>query len=122
MRFFRSDRVSKLIREELSKIILREFEFGGALATITSVDVDKKLERAMINVSVLPAEREAVVVEELKRSAGRLQHLLNKKLNIRPMPRIIFAPDRGNENAAIVEKLLEEDNNGGDTIGHVAKQ
>jgi ribosome-binding factor A len=32
-------------------------------------------------------------------------------MNIRPMPRILFAPDRGNENAAKVEKLLEEENN-----------
>jgi ribosome-binding factor A len=43
MRFHRPDRVSKVIREELSKIILREMEFGGALVTVTSVDIDKKL-------------------------------------------------------------------------------
>jgi ribosome-binding factor A len=46
-----------------------------------------------------------------EKSAGHLQHLLNKKMNIRPMPRIAFAPDRGLENAAKVEKLLEEGNN-----------
>ena len=108
MRFFRSDRVSKVIREELSKIIIREFEFGGALATITSVDVDKKLEHASVNVSVLPSAQSERVLADLERSAGHLQHLLNQKMNIRPMPRISFVPDHGIENAAKVEKLLEE--------------
>jgi len=109
MRFYRADRVSKVIREELSKIMLRELEFSGALATITSVDVDKTLERAIVNVSVLPATREEGVFSVLQKSTGHLQHLLNQKMNIKPMPRISFALDRGPENAAKVEKLLEED-------------
>jgi ribosome-binding factor A len=37
---------------------------------------------------------------------GNLQHLLNKKMNIRPMPRISFEIDGGLENAAKVEKAL----------------
>jgi ribosome-binding factor A len=111
MRSFRSDRVSNVIREELGNLMLREMEFSGALATITSVDVDKKLERATVNVSVLPASREEDVLAALVKAAGHLQHLLNVKMNIRPMPRIVFMADRGLENAAKVEKLLEEDNN-----------
>lgn len=109
MRFYRADRVSKLIREELGKLMIRELEFNGALATITSVEVDKKLEHAVVNVSILPAAAETTIFEVLGASAGHLQHLLNKKMNIKPMPRITFALDRGLENAAKVEKLLEED-------------
>jgi ribosome-binding factor A len=109
MRFYRADRVSKLIREELGKLIIRELEFNGALATITSVEVDKKLEHAVVNVSVLPAASEAGIMLVLEKSVGHLQHLLNNKMNIKPMPRISFALDRGLENAAKVEKLLEED-------------
>jgi ribosome-binding factor A len=109
MRFYRADRVSKLIREELGKLIIRELEFTGALVTITTVEVDKKMDRATINVSVIPASSEEGVLSALEKNAGHLQHLLNKKMNIRPMPRIVFAPDHGNENAAKVEKLLEED-------------
>jgi ribosome-binding factor A len=113
MRFYRADRVSKVIREELAKIIIREMEFDGALPTITTVDVDKKLEHATVNVSVIPSRAGDDVVNALTKNAGQLQHLLNRKMNIRPMPRIMFALDRGMENAAQVEKLLEED----DTIG-----
>jgi ribosome-binding factor A len=105
---FRSERVSKLIREELSKMILREVEFP-ALATITEVEVDKKLEGARVKVSVIPASGEKAVLAELEKRADSLQYLLLRKINIKPMPRISFVLDHGFENAAKVEKLLGED-------------
>ncbi len=105
---YRPLRVQKLIREELSKIIIRELEFGGALATITEVTVDKKLETAEVSVSVMPAGAAAKVLKTLTANTPRLQHLLMKKINIKPMPRIHFEIDYGLENAAIVEKRLLE--------------
>jgi ribosome-binding factor A len=105
MKFYRSERVSKLVREELSKIIERELEFD-ALVTVTEVDVDKKMDRARVLVSVLPAKGEAAALRTLANAAGYLQHLLVKKVNIKPMPRIMFEIDRGPENAARVEKAL----------------
>ena len=110
MRFFRSQRVSSLICEELSKILEREMEFPGALVTITEVEVEKKLESARVMVSVIPSERGSDALLALGKEAGHLQHLLNRKMNIKPMPRIIFELDHGIENAAQVEKrLLEEE-------------
>ena len=108
MRFFRSQRVSKLVREELAKIIVREVEFSDALVTITEVEIDKKLDHAKVNVSVIPSTAGAAALAELSKRAGYLQHLLIKKINIKPMPRISFALDRGPENSAVVEKLIEE--------------
>ncbi len=106
MRFFRSERVSKLIREELAKIILRELEFPDALVTITSVEVDKKLEHAKVNMSVIPSSEDEAALAVLVKATPHLQYLLMKKINIKPMPRIAFAIDRGPENAASVEKVL----------------
>jgi ribosome-binding factor A len=103
---FRSERVGKLIREKLAKIIIREVEFDNALVTITSVEVDKKLEHAKVNVSVIPSAAGEAALKELTKRAGSLQFLLMKKINIKPMPRIAFALDRGPENAADVEKVL----------------
>jgi ribosome-binding factor A len=107
MKFFRSQRVSKLVREELSKIIGRELEFSNALVTLTEVEIDKKLEHAKVDVSVIPSERADDVLDELERKAGYLQHLLMKRINIKPMPRIAFQLDRGYEHAAQIEKLFE---------------
>lgn len=105
---FRAERVSNLIREELSLMIARELEFPGALVTITEVTIDKKLELARVNVSVIPKEKEKEALKILVKECGLLQHLLLKKINIKPMPRIEFQLDKGLENAAKVEKLLLE--------------
>ena len=109
MRLFRSARVSSLIREQLAELLVREFDFHGALATVTDVEVDSKLDHAKVKVSVIPSERGVQVIELLDRSAGHLQHLLLKKINIKPMPRISFVLDRGYENAAQIEKKLMEE-------------
>ncbi len=93
-------------------MVLREVEFpAGALATITAVEVDKNLEGARVEVSVIPSTlaTEKAVLDALTSRAGYFQHLLLKKINIKPMPRIFFAIDHGPENAAKVEKLLEQD-------------
>lgn len=105
---FRSERVSKLIREQLAIMIAREAEFPGALVTITDVEVTAKLDHAKIKVSVIPAARAEGAVKELDRHAGHFQHALLKKINIKPMPRIVFEIDHGYENAAKVEKDLME--------------
>jgi ribosome-binding factor A len=106
MRFFRSERVQELIRRELGEIIEREVDFADTLVTITDVRVDKKLAHAAVHVSVIPSSEAAGALAALGRQAGKLQRLLTKKMNIKPMPRISFAIDRGPENAASVEKIL----------------
>ena len=111
MRFFRKDRVASLIQEELGHLMLRELEFNGALVTITSVDVQKDLEAADVNVSVLPSEQGEEIMKLLRAQQKHLQFLLLRKMNIKPMPTIIFKLDHGLENAARVEKALLEDNN-----------
>jgi ribosome-binding factor A len=89
-------------------MILREVELP-AFATITEVVVDKNLEGARVEVSVIPASGEKAVLDILVSKAGYFQHLLLKKINIKPMPRIAFVIDHGLENAAKVEKLLGQD-------------
>ncbi len=108
MRFYRSQRVEKLIREELSKILARDFEFPGALITITEVEADKKLDHAKVLLSVIPSGKEKSALQALNKNIGQLQHALLKKINIKPMPRIAFAVDRGVANAAQVEKKFFE--------------
>ncbi|MDE2019788.1 MAG: ribosome-binding factor A [Patescibacteria group bacterium] len=111
MRFHRAERVNKLIREELSRIIGKEMEFpAGALVTLTAVETDKKMEHAKVGVSVLPESAAPDAMRALERKTGWLQHLLFKTINIRPMPMVVFKLDRGNENAADVERaFLEEE-------------
>lgn len=104
----RPERVSGLIMAELGKLILREIETPGALATITAVEVVDDLTRAVIKVSVYPTEKTKEVKKALDEKRGQLQHFLMKQINIRPMPQIFFEMDFGQELAARIEKKLME--------------
>ena len=108
MRLHRPERVSELIRHELSALVLREMEFPGALVTLTSVNVTSDLEHAAVKVSVLPINKAPEVMKKFKWAVGQLQFLLGRKLNIRPMPRIAFELDFGPERASAIEKDLLE--------------
>lgn len=104
---FRDLRMGQLIRDELAQYILKTVEFeNGAFATLTEVEVTKKLDHAKVRISVIPSSEALNVLKILKKERGRLQHFLNHKLNIKPMPQIEFEIDRGPENAANVEKAL----------------
>ncbi|MDO8664805.1 MAG: 30S ribosome-binding factor RbfA [Candidatus Liptonbacteria bacterium] len=106
---YRNERMGNLIREELSKIIVRELEFENALVTITEVEVDKKLDKAKVMVSVIPSEKAKEVFKILDIARNSLQTILFRKLNLKPVPRIQFEIDRGLENAANVEKAFLEE-------------
>ena len=94
--------------EQLDKLILKELEFPGALVTVTGVDIQKDLDYAAVNVSVLPSAKEDEVLKILTKNQKHLQHLLLRKINIKPMPEIRFKIDIGLERAAEVEKALLE--------------
>ncbi|MDO8467135.1 MAG: ribosome-binding factor A [bacterium] len=104
----RPERVSGLIMAELGKLILKEIEVEGALATITEANVDGDLLRAVVKVSVYPTEKSKEVKKALDEKRGQLQHLLMKQMNIRPMPQIFFEIDYGQDYAARIEKKLME--------------
>lgn len=104
---FRPERVRSLIKQLLSLILLKEVEINGVLITLTDVEIkNKDLQIAKVRVSVIPTERSKDVLKILKLKRGYFQHLLNTKMNIKPMPRIEFEIDYGPEKAAGVEKAL----------------
>ncbi|MDD4761670.1 MAG: 30S ribosome-binding factor RbfA [Candidatus Pacebacteria bacterium] len=106
MKTFRKERISSLIFQELSKMISREFDFAGALATITEIQISDNLDSAKVGVSVFPSEKTDEVIKQLKSREKELTVKLLKKINIKPFPQLFFVLDRGLESAAKVEKIL----------------
>ena len=104
---YRAERVNSLIHEELSKIIMRELELP-ALATLTNIDTSIDLNRAVVKISVLPLDKADAVLGILNHNIRHLEYLLMKKINIKPMPRIVFKIDYGIERAANIEKIFIE--------------
>lgn len=101
-------RVNELIQKELSGLIRREVEFApGVLVTITSVQTSHDLEHAKVGISVHPSSHAEGVFSVLKADIGRLQHLLNKRLVMNPLPKIAFFHDESGDRAQHLERILD---------------
>jgi len=106
---WRVEKIQSLIQQELAKIILREIDFPqNVLATITRVYVPSNLEVANVYISVLPEEKTSEVFQSLNRNIYSLQQFLNKKLRMRPVPKIQFFREKKIAEASRVEELLAE--------------
>jgi ribosome-binding factor A len=105
----RIQRVNQLIKKELSQIILKEIEFPqGVLVTLTRVETTSDLKESNIWISALPEERLKRVLEILNKNIYFLQQKLNKRLKMRPIPKIRFLEERKTREAGRIEELLEE--------------
>lgn len=105
----RTDRMSDLVRAELSDLILREIKDPRIrLVSLTGVEVTSDLRRAVVRVSALgdDAQREGAV-EALRHARGFLRTELAHRLRTRVTPELVFELDRGAEHSQKISDLLE---------------
>lgn len=103
----RIPQVNKLIKKELGQIILREGDFSkNVLVTITRVETTRNLIDAKVYVSALPENQSQRILETLNRRIFDIQQLLNKRLRMRPIPKIIFIEEKATREAGRIEELL----------------
>ena len=104
----RISKVNKLIKREVGKIILTEADFPrDIILTITKVETSKDLRHADVFISILPVDKEAEIMELLKEEIYFIQQKLNKKLYMKPLPRIKFVIDKSGENVSRIEELIK---------------
>ena len=102
-------KINSLIQEELSQILLKEFDFPkDVLVTITRVETIINLSDTRIYVSVIPENQIDQIFEILERRIYNIQQCLNRRLNMRPVPKIEFKKEEKTQQAAQVEELLEK--------------
>ena len=104
----RIKRVNKLLKEEIGSLFLKEINLPDCLATITRVEASPNLQQARVYISVMPEEKKEEVFEVLNKSIYNIQQELNKRLNMRPVPKIMFRKEEKTKQAARVEELLEK--------------
>ena len=105
----RIQRVNQLIKKELSQLILREVNLPqNVLVTSTRVEVSRTLIQAKIYISVMPKEQSPQALDVLNSQIYDIQQLLNKRLKMRPVPRIIFIKEEKTQEAGRIEELLEK--------------
>lgn len=107
----RIERAQALIREVIAAILARELTFPeGAMVTVTRVVASEDLYYATVFVSVLGPDKatEQTAFSELQHATAPVQRALNQKLRMRPVPKITFAVDQGEQRRERIEKLLGE--------------
>ena len=87
----RVEQINELVKRELSQIIFREFvPPENTLVTIIDVETAANFQSAKIQISVIPESRADAVMKDLNQEIYSIQQTLNKRLKIRPVPKIIF--------------------------------
>ena len=105
----RINRVNELIRTTIAEIISRELELPlGVFVTVVKVDTSRDLRYARVFVSVFPEKKFGNVTKILNKKIYFLQGRLNKKLVMKPLPRIEFVADYTEIEANKIEKILKE--------------
>jgi ribosome-binding factor A len=103
------EKVNAFIKKELGNIILKELDvLPGILLTITRVESSSNLIEAKVYISILPEDKSEEVQDFLKRKIYFIQQILNKRLKIRPVPKIIFIRESKTAEASKIDKLLRE--------------
>ncbi len=105
----RIERVNELIKREVSQILLRDIEFPkDVLVTVTRVETTPNLIESNVFVSMMPEKRMGQVLSILNRRIFNIQQKINKNLNMRPIPKIIFKKEKNTNEADKIEKILEK--------------
>lgn len=107
-----SDRIPKineLIKKHLGEIITRELSLKpGVFVTISKVDTTPDLRYTRIFVSIYPEKETGYASKTLQKEINRIQGALNKKLSLKPLPKIEFKVDTTESRADEIEKLLRQ--------------
>ena len=103
----RLDRINELLRREISTVLARDFEFGGALVTVSAVEITQDLREAKVFVGVLGGHH-SKVLEQLAQKRGLIQSRVAKRVVLRCTPILDFRIDQSAERGVEMVNILEE--------------
>lgn len=94
---YRNDRISEVVRKELSRIIREEVknpQIPGEMISIVSAEVTRDLSHAKVKVSIYgDEETRKNAMKALKSAEGFIRHSLGKVLTTRIVPQLTFELD-----------------------------
>ncbi len=109
------------VGESIRRIVASELELIDDdrldLASITSVDVDRALYRAVVWFTTLDGDSEPAAAEAFEEYAGLLRRAVGSQARLRHTPRLEFRPDTVVRSAERIEGLLRDDRGSGDDRG-----
>lgn len=103
----RTDKVTKMMKELAANFLEREAS-NVSLITVTSCEISPDLKKATIYFTVIPDSKEKAALDFAKRMRGDFRDYLKKNMEIRVIPFIDFAIDKGEKNRLRIEHLLRQ--------------
>lgn len=101
--------ISELLKKEVGRLLLENVELPqGVLATISRVEATPNLQQASVYVGVFPDEQQDEVLRLLEKEVYQIQQQLNKRLKMRPVPKIQWRKEVRLKAVQDMEKLLNE--------------
>jgi ribosome-binding factor A len=105
----RSQRVSHLLKEEISDIIMNRLKDPRVgFLTVTGVDVTNDLKLARVYISVLKEEEREATFEALGSARAFIRSELGHRLRMKVIPAVEFRLDTSPEYVERIEKLLRQ--------------
>jgi ribosome-binding factor A len=109
-RYPRSVRVGETLREVIADELVRIDDERLAFVTITAVDVDNELNRAVVYFDSLTGEDgDATILAVLEGHRRRIQTSINRQLRVKKTPVLVFRPDDVIRSAERIEGILRAD-------------
>lgn len=103
----RLTRVNELLKREISSVIQRDYEWKGALVTVSGVEVTQDLKEAKVWVGVLGGAA-GPVVDKLNHEHGAIQTRVMKRVVLKSTPVLAFRHDASAERGVEIVNLLDE--------------
>ena len=103
----RTTRLNELLREVIADELERIGDERLELVTITNVDVDNDLNRAIVSYDALGGEAtDAPTLEAFAEIRVKLQAAVSKQIVARKTPILVFRPDEVIRSAARIDEIL----------------
>lgn len=103
----RIHKINELIKTEISNIVLRELGDHSGFFTILAVETTNDLKTSIVWYGYIGHDID-VIQEELKNRIGYIQHLLNKRMSLKYVPKIVFRYDKSPEYAQEIAELFKK--------------
>lgn len=105
----RTARLAEVLREIIADELTRIDDERLELLTITAIDVDPEMNRAVVYFdSMFAADEDDRVIEVLNEHRARMQSSINRQMHARKTPILSFKPDEVIRSAARIEELLRK--------------
>ncbi len=105
----RNARVGALVRQILAEELDALDDERLSMVSITSVDVDRELYRAVVWFTTLDGDDNPAIAEAFAQHAGRLRREVSRQSRLRHTPILDFRPDVVLRSAERIEDLLRAD-------------